>query len=182
MKTSRKVGMAAGAAAFLLAFSLWNFSGGWKAADMVPEKVPAPEEAISGADRVEPEGTQLYDSGGYARKAPLSDPFQAGPAERPRQDRKGSGPAGGERKPEGPAPERTGKTEERGPVLQGIIAAGARKRAIIQWNGKAHIAGEGEQVGLWTVKAIQEKQAVLAGPSGEKVLSLSRGGLDGVSP
>ncbi len=182
MKTSRKVWMAAGAAAFLLAFSLWSFSNGWKAAEAVPEKRPVPEEAVPGAGGEELEGTRRYDSGGYARKAPLLDPFQTEAAEQPRQERKESRPAGGERKPEGTAREGTEKTGESGPVLQGIIAAGARKRAIIRWDGKTHIAGEGEQVGLWTVKAIQGKQVVLAGPSGETVLSLSRGGLDGVLP
>lgn len=185
MKTSRKVWMAAGAASFLLAFSLWGFFGGGKAADIVPELVPAaPGRMESNGNQDSPEGRLRYDSGGYQRSRPLADPFLGGavPAEKPSLERKGSVPDGGKTRPEEAAGKREAEAPEREPILKGVIAAGTRKRAIIQWDGSSHIAGEGEKVGLWTVEAIQDRQAVLTGPSGAKVLVLSRGGLAGVSP
>ncbi len=185
MKTSRKVWMAAGAASFLLAFSLWGFFGGGRAAEIVPEPVPAaPGERGPEENPESPEGRLRYDSGGYQRSRPLADPFQGGavPAEKSSQERKENVPAGGKTQPEGAGRKTEAEAPEKEPVLKGVIAAGTRKRAIIQWDGASHIAGEGEKVGLWTVEAIQGEQAVLTGPSGEKVLVLSRGGLAGVLP
>lgn len=185
MKTSRKVWMAAGAASFLLAFSLWGFFGGGRAAEIVPEPVPAAPGGTGPKENQDsPEGRLRYDSGGYQRSRPLADPFQGGaaPAEKPPQERKASVPAGGKIQREGAGRKAEAEAPAREPVLKGVIAAGAQKRAIIQWDGSSYIAGEGEKVGLWTVEAIQGEQAVLTGPPGEKVLVLSRGGLAGVSP
>lgn len=167
METGRKAWMAAGAGAVLLVLSFSVFWGGESAAGTLPgkrETVPSREE-MRGESA--PEAARRYDSARYVRRGPLQDPFYASPPE----------PSGTAKMQQaGPLPvrgmEKQEKTAAEEPVLQGILFAGERSRAIIRTGGAVYTAGEGEEVGRWRVLEIRERQAVLAGGGERRVLSL----------
>ena len=150
-----------------IALSLWGVFRGGTAAELLPEERPAPAAAVPAEPAEEAPGgiVMKYDANKYIRTKPLQDPFHVemplpeagkGKGKAPPADKGIAAPAAA------PA----------APVLQGVLALGSDRRAMVSFGGETKTLRTGEQVGIWTVTKIAEKQIVLSGPAGEITLSL----------
>lgn len=167
----KRIWIAGAAALGLTALFLWGLFGGGTAAELVPE----PSKPVSPVEMPEEtapeEGQQKYNAAAFRRSEPLRDPFrlaQPAESERPLElvppvPKAWSGQDLA--KPKAAAPSK--------PVLRGTFVSGEDRRAVLEYGGRAVTVKEGEQVGTWQVTAISRKKAVLSGPSGDEVLSLS---------
>lgn len=169
MGRRRQIGIAVGLGICGIALSLWGVFRGGTAAELLPEEQPAPAAAVPAEPAEEAPGgiVMKYDANKYIRTKPLQDPFHVemplpeagkGKAKAPPADKGSAAPAAA------PAPA--------APVLQGVLALGSDRRAMVSFGGETKTLCTGEQVGTWTVTEIAEKQIVLSGPAGEITLSL----------
>lgn len=153
------------------ALMLWGLFPWGRAADVVPENVATVSVPVEAESPEEDAVVQKYQAGRGARSRPLRDPFRISTSPEPVTASSPAlsavGPASGNGRGESIT-----QTSVNQPILRGTLILGEDRRAVIEWNGKVVTVREGEQVGPWQVTAITRKEAILAGPGMETVLSL----------
>lgn len=158
---------------------LWGLWGEGTASKLFPEKEATPATTTISTSSPKPqvvgpgeeESKQRYDATLHRRGKPLPDPFHSEAIAKEREAKK-------EVPKESPSSAaslvvvpKENRKQNAYPVLQGVMQLGEKKRAVISWNGESYTAGEGEQVGIWTISAIQGKTVRLIGPPGTLELS-----------
>ena len=173
----------------VLLLTIWGWWGEGSASKLLPEPTHAPKaptsfsQPVSSTGSLESLSLQKYDAAIHVRSQPLKDPFH-GAAVTHRGHEEGAliskeeGAKGKEHSaPSTPIKETRRDQEQikpsvdRLPKLQGVMSFGQKKRAVVEWNGSSYTVGEGEQVGLWTVSAINGKTVTLTAASGNVLLS-----------
>lgn len=172
-----------GAGVLTLLLIVWGLWGEGTASKLFPEKEAA-SSAISvsasatqrqAAENGDEESKQRYDATLHHRGKPLADPFHSDAVSRASERGKEKSPVASPSVREAASASTTkeSKQEKRSayPTLLGVMQLGEKKRAVIAWNGENYTAGEGEQVGIWKISAIEGKTVRLIGPPGTLELS-----------
>lgn len=147
---------------------IWGFLGVGKASVVIPEPNSIPAATADG-NKIEFEevsgGVKKYDAALYLRGKPLKDPFHAKRSYISRQENQ---------KIQGTLSALSnGKSLMADqPVLQGVMAYGGNRRAMIAVNGETVTVKEGEQVGVWSVVSIKESTVKLSSKTGDLLLEL----------
>lgn len=152
--------------------SVWGYWGGGTAAGLLPEKdknievSSASGEASDGFSegRMDGGSRKVYDAALHRREGPMKDPFhvagiEAVAAEAASAAGKTHAAPLGNTAPSVKTDSESIKQTPLLPELKGIIYFGEEKRAIAELGGVVKTLKEGEQIGIWTVSSIREKNA-----------------------
>lgn len=171
-----------GIAIGIILLSLWGLWGEGTASKLLPEKKEIKKKTVtvSESSEGEPEAMKAvkrYDASLYVRSKPIKDPFHgeaiAKEAKTEKEAKVSASKESARKVAKASSSQEPVKKKETAmyPKLQGIMAFGNKKRAVIEWNGESYTVGEGEQVGLWTVSGIEKRTVTLTGSPGTLTLS-----------
>ncbi len=171
-----------GIAIGIILLSLWGLWGEGTASKLLPEKKEIKKKTVtvSESSEEEPEAMKAvkrYDASLHVRSKPIKDPFHAEAIAKEAKAEKEVKVSTAEKTVKKSTKKNSSyepvKKKETAmyPKLQGIMAFGDKKRAVIEWNGESYTVGEGEQVGLWTVSGIEKRTVTLTGSPGTLTLS-----------
>ena len=172
-----------GAGVLTLLLIVWGLWGEGTASKLFPEKeaassaIAAPPSSMQAqvVETGEEESRQRYDASLHRRGKPLTDPFHSEAVSKASERGKEKSPVVSlmVRESASASTTKESKQEKRSayPILLGVMQLGEKKRAVIAWNGENYTAGEGEQVGIWKISAIEGKTVRLIGPPGTLELS-----------
>lgn len=164
--------------------TLWGWWGEGSASKLLPE--PAHSQTAVVAEEVrsisseESATLRRYDASVHVRRKPLKDPFHGAAVTHKGKETNASASYDADRKGKETSRDlqeirkeknQVAPSVDKMPHLQGVMSFGQKKRAVVEWNGSSYTVGEGEQVGLWTVSAINGKTVTLTAASGNVLLS-----------